>query len=257
MSVERVINLGNVNIPTTAELEDAASTIFVHGWRCRRSDWSPVTAELTGYNWLTLDLPGHGNSQWVDSTRTVESLGRILAEVLDTLEPGPKTVVGHSMGAAVCLEAAALRPRLVRRVIAVDALHYAGIYPRQDEQSVNEALAGLRRDFAGGMRSLVESLFPDKTNTTLIEKVAEEMSDGSPGPSLDLLADLLFWDMAEAMARVDSPVELLASAALLTDEGRAALPAAVQVHLFPHGGHFFLREDPVGTAAALTALLDH
>jgi pimeloyl-ACP methyl ester carboxylesterase len=258
MGLEQQVTLSDGAVAAvTVQHGERPTVVLVHGWRCRRRDFAAMMRALPSFDLRAIDLPGHGDSPPIASGQTVAGLGAVLADFIKTLAGPPVVLVGHSMGAAVCLEAAGRLGEQVRQVVALDALTYAGIYPRQTEAVVDAALQGLRADFGEGMAALVEGLFPDRSQPELMETVAREMADADPAPALDLLADLLRWDMAAAVARVGCPVSVLAATALLTPEGRAGIPPQVAVHEFPLGGHFYLREYPREAAEALSALLPH
>ena len=182
------------------------------------------------------------------------SLGVLIAEVLDELDLPACVLVGHSMGAAVAVEAA-LRSDRVTRIVCIDSLTYPGIYPAQSPDEVEKAVAPLRADFRGVMEPLVADLFPTGTRTELVRPIAEEMGSVDPGLAVALLEELLRWDMESALRMLTVPVDVVASHALLTDDGRRSLAGHARVREVGLGGHFFLREDPVGTAREIRAVL--
>jgi pimeloyl-ACP methyl ester carboxylesterase len=227
--------------------------ILIHGWACRAADWRPIAAALPQATWA-VDLPGHGDSPAGTHPWTVDAYGATLTEWIAAHGLDQVVLVGHSMGAAVALETAT-RCTAVTGVVALDALTYAGIYPAQTEKAVDGALAGLREDFGGGVRALVAALFPHDRQSSWIDVIATEMAAIEPIRGIELLADLLRWDMAAVASRVSVPVDIIAASALLTEEGRAAAEAFAKVHVTELGGHFFLRENPAGTASAIAAVI--
>jgi pimeloyl-ACP methyl ester carboxylesterase len=104
---------------------------FLHGLAGERSQLSELIRHLAGrYRILNLDLPGHGHSSALPAT-SVAGLAQTAAPLVEGMFDGPITLVGHSMGASVCLETAPLLKGRVRQVIALDALHQAVLYPRR------------------------------------------------------------------------------------------------------------------------------
>ena len=74
---------------------------------------------------LAVDLPGHGRSAG-PALGSVEALGDWVLAVLDTAgvtATTPVTLVGHSMGSLVALEAAARAPERIRRLVMVGAAY--------------------------------------------------------------------------------------------------------------------------------------
>ncbi len=115
--------------------------VFVHGALHDHSVWTLLARWCAhhGHSVLAIDLPGHG-----------ESAGPVLASVQATADwlvallaaagvqqPGQATVVGHSMGSLIGLEAAARAPALVGRLVMVGTA-----YPMQ----VSEALLTTARE---------------------------------------------------------------------------------------------------------------
>ncbi|WP_163478991.1 alpha/beta fold hydrolase, partial [Klebsiella pneumoniae] len=65
-----------------------------------------------GYGVLAVDLPGHGRSAGLPLTR-VEAIAAWLHRLLDVAGAQQATLVGHSMGSLIALEAAARASTLV------------------------------------------------------------------------------------------------------------------------------------------------
>lgn len=251
---ERVLDLDDARV-VVRQLGSAAShMVFVHGWACRAEDWLPVAEALEGSTLWMVDLPGHGASTSRRDRWDIASLGMLMARVLDELSLPACVLVGHSMGGAVAVEAA-LRSDRVARVVCLEALTYPAIYPAQPAEAVEEALAPFRADFRGAIQGLVAALFPEGSRTELVQPIADEMGRAEPGPAVALLAELLRWDMATALQSLTVRLDVVASQALLTDEGRRSVEPYARLRHVSLGGHFFLREDPVATARALQAVL--
>jgi len=106
---------------------DAGATapiaILVHGitgwWR---TWWrvGPVLAQR-GFRVVAVDLPGHGDSPPIDGIATAETLASDLGAALDALGVPPvDLLLGHSLGAAVCMELAHRRTGITRRLVLED-----------------------------------------------------------------------------------------------------------------------------------------
>lgn len=106
-----------------------------HTWRIPGRSMAGALAER-GYDVLNLELRGHGNSRryGAGNATCFDDYTRDLLRVLARCGE-PAFVVGHSLGAAVCLDAAARAP--VRGVV-----HLAGVYRFA---GANRTLRGLAR----------------------------------------------------------------------------------------------------------------
>ena len=101
----------------------APVAVLVHGiagwWRT----WWRVGPALADHGWrvIAIDQRGHGESPPIDGIATAASLAADLAATLDGLGLAPvDLLVGHSLGAAVCMELVARRPEVARRLVAED-----------------------------------------------------------------------------------------------------------------------------------------
>jgi pimeloyl-ACP methyl ester carboxylesterase len=88
--------------------------VFLHGAGCDHTVWQLPARWFAwhGHSVLAVDLPGHGRSEGPPLT-SVADMGRWLGALLDAAGAKQAGVIGHSMGAAIALEAAALMPQRV------------------------------------------------------------------------------------------------------------------------------------------------
>lgn len=86
---------------------DAAPTIVtIHGAGGRADLWPHCLRTLPGCRTLAIDLPGHGASAPPSRRRAVD-YARVVADLLKALSVTNAIWVGHSLGGAIALEAAA------------------------------------------------------------------------------------------------------------------------------------------------------
>ena len=101
--------------------------VFIHGALHDHSVWTLLARWCAhhGHGVLAVDLPGHGRSAG-PALGSVEALGDWVLAVLDAAGVAaatPVTLVGHSMGSLVALEAAARAPERIRRLVMVGAAY--------------------------------------------------------------------------------------------------------------------------------------
>ncbi|MGH9171566.1 MAG: alpha/beta fold hydrolase [Acidimicrobiales bacterium] len=99
--------------------------VLVHGFTQSSGSWEPVARQLAGFEVVTPDLPGHGQSPPARGG---------LAGAADALAQacGTGAYVGYSLGARSCLHLALRHPATVERLVLVSAT--AGI---EDEAARN------------------------------------------------------------------------------------------------------------------------
>lgn len=101
-------------------IKDRATLIFVHGVASPGKHWLPLAEKLAGrYNLIIIDRPGYGKAD----NEPLSSMDENAIELLDWLAElaikGPLIYVGHSMGAAIGLECACLKPELFDYLILI------------------------------------------------------------------------------------------------------------------------------------------
>jgi pimeloyl-ACP methyl ester carboxylesterase len=91
--------------------------VFVHGGENDHSVWALQSRYFAhhGFAVLAVDLPGHGRSAGPALT-SIEASGDWLCALLDATGTTGTTLIGHSMGSLIVLEAAAGRPEQVARL---------------------------------------------------------------------------------------------------------------------------------------------
>lgn len=101
---------------------DAAlpTAVFIHGAQNDHSVWILQTRYFAhhGFNVLAVDLPGHGRSKG-EPLATVEAMADWLLAVLDAAGAPKATLIGHSMGSLVALEAAFRAPQRCHKLAMV------------------------------------------------------------------------------------------------------------------------------------------
>lgn len=80
--------------------DSGPTVLLLHGSGATGAVWERVVGELDGLRWITMDLPGHGRSEWLPSYHHRDYAAAIgtalgMAEI--------DLVVGHSLGALVAL----------------------------------------------------------------------------------------------------------------------------------------------------------
>jgi pimeloyl-ACP methyl ester carboxylesterase len=94
--------------------------VFIHGAGLDHSMFGLQSRYFGyhGWNVLALDLPGHGRSEG-PPVPSIEGMADWFFRVMETLKISKTSVVGHSMGALVSLEAAARKPECVESIALI------------------------------------------------------------------------------------------------------------------------------------------
>lgn len=98
--------------------------VLTHGGGQTRHSWGTTARTLAkeGYRVLSLDLRGHGDSDWSPEQQySIEHHGEDIAAIIKSFAPVPVTLVGASLGGlASLLVAGLLLPERVSALILVD-----------------------------------------------------------------------------------------------------------------------------------------
>ena len=155
-----------------------SSIVLIHGaggqeidwpraWRCANVEANPIgltpsnhgviklfNAGLDGYSIYALDLPGHGKSDG-ESKSKIDEYSSDVIDFLDAMELENVCLVGHSMGAAIALNAALSRRSRICSVVAIGGA---------SKMIVTDAiLEGLQNTFEATVDNIVKYSWHKKT----------------------------------------------------------------------------------------------
>jgi pyruvate dehydrogenase E2 component (dihydrolipoamide acetyltransferase) len=186
---------------------------LLHGFTADSKSWAPFEKFLTGGRaLLRLDLPGHGRSP----ARTIENfaaLARMVVESFDdaVADTGPVHLVAHSLGAALSLAVADIRPRQIRSLTLIAP---AGLGPEINA----DVLSGIVR--AGHVDSLLpwlkaltgdpETIGPDYARAAFASRADATLRAAQADMAAALFRDgVQTFDLRPALARLQMPVQIV------------------------------------------------
>lgn len=123
---------------------DQPTIVFVHGVLNDHSVWILQTRYLAHHGWnvLAVDLPGHGRSAGAPPA-TVEAAADWLVALLDAAGVPAATLVGHSFGSLIGMEAAARAPGRVRQLVLLGTAAPMKVAPALLQASLDEPMAAI------------------------------------------------------------------------------------------------------------------
>ena len=115
----------------TSKGEAKQAVILVHGWTCDETSWDAQVPVLKQkYRVITLDLPGHGQSDPPkDGKFSMAVFARAVEAVRAEAKVDKVVLVGHSMGTPVIREYARMYPQHVAGLVPVDGIVLIGAPP--------------------------------------------------------------------------------------------------------------------------------
>lgn len=146
------------------------AVVFLHGFLENRSMWEPYTEALSGrYRTITVDFPGHGQTDPVGYVLSMEDAADVVHAVLEALKIRKAIFVGHSMGGYVSLAFAEHYPEKIKGIILVNSTARAD----SDEKKENRdrAIRAVKNDRNAFVRLSIGNLFSEENR----EKFAPEI----------------------------------------------------------------------------------
>jgi pimeloyl-ACP methyl ester carboxylesterase len=230
--------------------------VFVHGWTCDESSWrEQVPAFDDDYRVITLDLPGHGES---DSPAAGQFSLKLFADAVEAVraEAGAEKIVlvGHSMGGPVIRAYALAYPQHVAGFVAVDGQLDLRGFGGGGGAAGGPPRMTLTREQREGM---IRGMFIPATPVELQEHILAMML-GAPDATASGAMAAMFDPANRSGGVIEAPaLAVMASTGRMPDLAltREVIPQfdAVQV---ADTGHFLMMEKPEEFNALLRGFLD-
>lgn len=159
--------------------------IALHGWLDNAASFIPLIQQLPQFNWIAVDLPGHGHSvhrpphshyhfiDWIsDLNMIVEEIHK--ATFFSDIDSENLVLIGHSMGGLIANAYAAIYPEQFGKLITIDA---AGLYAEADEHGVKD----IRNALDSRARSVLKPsrIHQSKQSAVLARLKAGDLSEAS------------------------------------------------------------------------------
>jgi pimeloyl-ACP methyl ester carboxylesterase len=191
--------------------EGDRTVLLVHGWACDASYWDGQIAALVeeGYRAVAVDLAGHGRSGPEREAWTMQAYGADVVAVADAVKAEEIALVGHSMGGAVVLEAAAMLGNRVKGVVGVDT--FQDLEQSFTDEQIAGFMAPFEEDFKGQVKQFVRGMFPESADSTMVARVADDMAQTPKEVGLGSFRHLFAYDYAEVLAGLDIPILTIGS----------------------------------------------
>ena len=219
------------------------SIVFLHGSGLSHIVWSLTEQYLSNqdYNVLSIDLPGHGNSEG-KSLKSIEEISNWLEKVFNELNIFDLTIVGHSQGCLEALEYCSKYSKRVKRLVFV-----GGSY----RMPVNQDLIDLAQDGDDRAVKLMMKWSYENSKQFIggnpVEKIINSPRDIREILAIDLIACNNYKNGSEAIKSLNCPTlfifgELDKMVKLEKGKQFAKLIPNSETHVIKDCGHMIMFE---------------
>jgi pimeloyl-ACP methyl ester carboxylesterase len=249
--------IDGANIHSTSTGKGAKTIILVHGWTCDETSWSeqvPVLARK--YRVITVDLPGHGQSdQPKDGKFSMDLFAKAVEAVRAEANVDRAILAGHSMGGPVVYRYAQLYPEHAAALILVDSPLFKGSDAKTFVDQTLPRVVG--EDGVKGREAMIRGMFSSATTPELQNRILKMMLR-APEPTargaMNAMADPVVW--ANHVLRIPALAIFAATyGGNSLDVTKSYIPD-LQFLNVPGTGHFLMMEKPAEFNQYVIAFMD-
>ena len=187
--------------------------LLIHGLGCSGAAWAFQVAALEHrFRLIIPDLPGSGHSSPPRNEYTIEGFAHAMWRLMDHLQIRTTNIVGFSLGGAVALEMASLRPNCVPKLGLINSL--ATYQPRDIRKWLETYLAATIVRLVGMPRAaclMAGRLFPEPWQRAMREHTAHVMGSVPANSYLGTGLALARWAILDRLHCLTSRVLLIAA----------------------------------------------
>jgi len=228
--------------------------IFIHGWTCNGDFWRGQVGAFPALRVITVDLPGHGQSDKPHVAYTMDYFARSIEAVMRDAKVKRAVLVGHSMGTPVIRQFYRLYPEKTLGLVIVDG----GLRLFIPKEQMEKLITGFRANYQVVGPQMIDGLLtpvkdaklkneirtamlstPDYVAISAMEGMADEKiyaPDAIKVPVLAVLAKSPFWpEDTESFLRSVAP--------------------QLEFHMWEDVSHFLMMERPEEFNGTLQAFL--
>jgi len=144
--------------------------VFLHGFTESLEIWKDFSRELETTNTiLTIDLPGHGQSEALENSHNMEEVALIVKSVLDFNAISQCVMIGHSMGGYVALAFAEAYPEYLKGLCL---FHSSALGDTAEiKQNRDKTIEIVKKNKFGYLNAFIPDLFAPENRNTYQEEI--------------------------------------------------------------------------------------
>ncbi|MFJ7754078.1 alpha/beta fold hydrolase [Peribacillus muralis] len=221
--------------------------LFIHGFCGSLEYWNDIVSKLKDeYRIVAVDLRGHGESEPIDASFSIEDMANDVASVLEELEIDQVYMFGHSLGGYITL---AFADRFPGKLSGFSLVHSTAL--PDDEAGKEGRLKSIETIEAKGIPNFIDGLVPklfahsDDTRIEPMKEIGYKTSESGAIGSLHAMRNRV--DRNHVLKTTKLPVLLIAG------EHDKVIPAEktfsvkgndIQEIILEGCGHMSMQESP-------------
>lgn len=217
--------------------------IFVHGWTCDATFWRKQTAAFPGKRVITLDLPGHGQSDKPQTDYTMDYFARSIEAVMRDAKVERAVLVGHSMGTPVVREFYRLYPQRALALVIVDG----ALRPLMSKEQTDGFSKAMRANYTAVVPLMVDGMLTPVKDTNLKTEIRTTMLGTPEHVGISAMAGMTD-EKNFAKDSIKVPVlAILAKSPFWTPDTESflrSLAPNLEFHTMEGVSHFLMMEKP-------------
>jgi pimeloyl-ACP methyl ester carboxylesterase len=163
--------------------------VFLHGFTESQKIWNHFAKVLSKeFRVVTIDLPGHGESQCVAGVHTMELQAEVVSAVLTKAGIKKCILIGHSMGGYVTLAFARKYPMKLKGF----CIFHSHCFPdlAEDRENRNRTIELVKNDKFGFLAKFIPGLFPAEVQGKFSEEINLLIKEAEKMPKEGIIAAL-------------------------------------------------------------------
>ena len=145
--------------------------VLLHGFLESSSIWKNFIKPLSKkYTVILIDLPGHGKSDSISETHSMELIAKVVNELLHFLKIDKAIFVGHSMGGYAALAFTELFEENVLKLILLNSTTEADSDERKENR--NRATQLIEKEKKPFLSMAISNLFSEKSRSEFSKEIA-------------------------------------------------------------------------------------
>src|SRR5260370_34997292 len=228
--------------------------VCVHGWACKAEALRGQSGSFPSQRVITIDLPGHGESDKPHVDYTIDYFARSIAAVMADARIKSAVLIGHSMGAPIVGHFYRLYPEKTLGLVIVDG----AMRPFLPREAMERLVIQLRANYPAAAAQMIDQILTPLRDPRLRSEIRAAMLSTPDPVSISAMSG-----MADENAYEPGPMKVPVLAGLAnshpwptdTEQFLRALAPRLGVHMLDDWSLFMMMGKPRGFHQALQAFL--